>query len=176
MTLVDDDLLTEVEKKLKAKFERSDVRGLPSNSTAVAPSPRVNSLLLNDEERSKMPITADKFVVRENPLKVAWEREVRKFGRQLNMETGHRISASMIYEWATGVSVKEYIELEGKSPIDLRVINIFLRHYFGASYTTYIAGHKVPNCYRVKPGHRMKRRVPLMMTLRAEFYAGTLAV
>ena len=177
MTSTDSDLLSEIEKTLKEKYEKKETgHRLPSNAAAAAGSDRVVSLLLPDNERPKMPLTKDKYVVRENPHKVAWEREVRKFCRNLTLTNEHRISASMIYEWATGIKVADYIASEGAAPPDLRTINWCLRFYFGKPYSTYIAGRKVPNCYKVKVGYRMKRHVPQTMTLKVEYYDGVLEV
>ena len=49
-----------------------------------------------------MPFTKDKFLVRENPQLVAWERETRKFLRQLSPEHGHRVAAVMVYDRPDG--------------------------------------------------------------------------
>lgn len=131
-----------------------------------------------------MPFTKDKYLVRENPHKVAWEREARKFLRNLSPTHGHRVAAVMIYEWATGISVKEATELaakkreageEAKGPQgDLRMLNEILRHYFGKPYMTYIMGRKVPNAFRVPPGWYIRRHKPMTLTLYAEYAEGTL--
>jgi hypothetical protein len=39
---------------------------------------------------------------------------------------------------------------------------------------TYIAGRKVPNAYRVKPGYYIRRHRPMTLTLWAEYMEGTL--
>ena len=57
---------------------------------------------------------------------------------------------------------------------DLRKINQVLRFYFDKPYTTYIAGRKVTNAYRVRPGYYIKRHRPCTLTLWAEYTAGTL--
>ena len=120
-----------------------------------------------------MPFTKDKFLVRENPEIVQWEREVRKFLRRLSPEHGHRVSAVMVYEWATGISVSDLVA-EGGSTTDLKRINKVLRFYFGKSYMTYICGRKVPNAFRVRPGYYITRHRPMTLTLYAEYCEGTL--
>lgn len=120
-----------------------------------------------------MPFTKDKYIVKENEDLVMWEREVRKFLRRLSPSHGHRVSAAMIYEWATGVLVSDLIA-EGGSTTDLKRINRILRFYFDKPYMTYIMGRKVPNAYRVKPGFLITRRRPMTLTLYAEYAEGVL--
>ena len=120
-----------------------------------------------------MPFTKDKYLVRENPELVQWERETRKFLRRLSPEHGHRVSAAMVYEWATGIKVVDLMEAGG-STADLRKINKVLRYYFEKSYTTYICGKKVPNAYRVRPGYYITKHRPMTLTLYAEYSEGTL--
>lgn len=177
-------LLSAAEEELKKRFnkEEADRRRLPSDAADAAPSDRIDSLVLPDEMRAKMPFTKDKYLIRENPHLVQWEREVRKFLRKLSPEHGHRVSAVMIYEWATGVLVKD---IQAASPermppgkqnwrSDLRKINKVLEYYFGKPYMTYIAGRKVPKAYRVKPGYFIRRHRPMTLTLYAEYVEGTL--
>lgn len=121
-----------------------------------------------------MPFTKDKYLVRENPHLVQWEREVRKFLRLLSPEHEHRVAAVMIYEWATGIKVAELMEQGGSAQSDLRKINQVLRFYFGDSYMTYICGRKVPKAYRVKPGYYITRHRPMTLTLYAEYAEGVL--
>lgn len=121
-----------------------------------------------------MPLTKDKYLVRENPHLVGWEREVRKFLRNLTPEHGHRVAAVMIYEWATGIMVKELMEEGGSAQSDLRKINQVLRYYFGKPYMTYIAGRKVPTAFRIKPGWYVRRHRPMTLTLWSEYTEGTL--
>ena len=152
------DALSEVERLLKERFnpETSATRALPSDATARE-SARLDQLILAREDRGRMPLTKDKYLVKENPQLVQWEREVRKFLRNLSPMHGHRVSAVMIYEWATGISVRELMAEGGNANPDLRKINKILRFYYGKPYMTYIAGRKVPNAYRVKPGYYIKR-------------------
>lgn len=168
-------LLSEVEAVLKKKFDKgSRKQQVPSTALAAAGSARINQLVLPDNERAKMPYTKDKYLVRENPHLVQWEREVRKFQRNMSPRHGHRIAAVMVYEWATGISVAELMEQGGSANSDLRKINQILRFYFGKPYMTYIMGRKIPKAYRVKPNYYIKRHRPMTLTLYAEYSAGTL--
>ena len=107
-------LLSETEEVLKARFDREEAskRRVPSTARDAASSDRVDQLVLPDEMRAKMPFTKDKYLVKENPQLVAWEREVRKFLRQLSPQHGHRVAAVMVYEWATGLNLQEVMEEE----------------------------------------------------------------
>jgi hypothetical protein len=176
-------LLSATERELKKRFkkEEADKRRLPSTAADAPSSERVDSLVLPDEMRAKMPFTKDKFLIRENPHLVQWERETRKFLRNLSPEHGHRVSAAMIYEWATGIRVAD--AMKDKTPLapgkqnyrsDLRKINRILEFYFGKPYMTWIMGRKVPKAYRVKPGYYIRRHRPQTLTLYAEYVEGTL--
>lgn len=176
--------LNDAERELKRRFSREEVdkRRVPSDAAAAASSERVDELILSDEMRGRMPLTKDKYLVRENPHLVAWEREVRKFLRNLTPDHGHRVSAIMIYEWATGMSVLELSKLtKAMSPergqtwrSDLRKINRILQWYFGKPYMTYICGKKVPRTYRVRPGYYIRRHRPMTLTLWFEYSEGSL--
>lgn len=175
--------LSELEEELRKNFSREEAnrKRVPSTARDAQTSERIDSLVLPDEMRARLPLTKDKYLVRENPQTVAWEREVRKFLRKLSPRHSHRVSASMVYEWATGIRIKELMEAEQKGEpgrpswrSDLRKINECLRFYFGKSYSTYIAGRKVPNCYRVREGYFIKRHRPMTLTLWAEYSEGTL--
>lgn len=169
-------LLSEVEQVLRGRFNKEEAskQRVPSTARAAASSDRVDQLVLPDEMRAKMPFTKDKYLVRENPQLVQWERETRKFLRQLTPRHGHRVSAVMIYEWATGIRVADLMKEGGSAQADLRKINQALRFYFGKPYMTYIMGRKVTNAYRVKPGYYIKRHRPMTLTLYAEYAEGTL--
>ena len=167
--------LTEAEIKAGEQEDKGS-RRLPSDAEPAPESDRLNELFAPIEERPRMPLTKDRYVVRDNPHKVAWERQVRMFLRllPLDAERGHRVSATMIYEWATNRLVKDVIAAGGSPSPDLRKINEILRFYFGKSYTTWILGRKVPNAYRVPPGWRVKRHRPMTLTLWNEYTEGTL--
>lgn len=175
--------LSAMEAALKERFNRgeTDIRRIPSTASDVTPSERVDQLVLPDEMRAKMPFTKDKYLVRENPHLVQWEREVRKFLRNLSPDHGHRVSAVMIYEWATGIRIVDLMKAGEKARpghqswrSDLRKINKCLEFYFGKPYMTWIAGRKVPKAYRVKPGTYITRRRPMTITLYAEYAEGVL--
>lgn len=133
-----------------------------------------------------MPLTKSKFIARDNPQLVQWEREVRRFLRRLSPEHEHRVAAVMIYEWTTGISLSELMELEAEARergeklettwrADTRMISKVLRHYFGdKTYMTWIAGRKVPRCFKVRSGYYIRRHRPLTLTLWAEYGEGVL--
>lgn len=169
-------LLSEVEEVLKNRFEKgSRSSGLPSTAAPASGSDRVDQLTLPDELRGKMPFTKDKYLVKENPQLVQWERETRKFLRQLSPSHSHRVAAVMIYEWATGIKIAELMAEGGSANADLRKITKCLKYYFGdKTYMTYIAGRKVPRCFRIKEGYYIKRHRPMTLTLYSEYCEGTL--
>jgi hypothetical protein len=168
--------LNEVEEYLKARFDKNRSKPrVPSNSLAApGASSRLDSLILKDEERGRLPETKDKYLVRENPHLVAWEREVRKFLRKLNPDHGHRVAGAMIFEWATGLSLKDLHDRKAMPHADLRKINKILEFYFGKPYMTYILGRKVPKAYRVPPGWYVSRHRPMTLTLFHEYSTKTL--
>jgi hypothetical protein len=169
------ELLSETEQLLKKRFNKdSRAQQVPSTALAAKSSERIDQLVLPDSERAKMPFTKDKYLVKENPHLVQWERETRKFLRQLSPRHGHRVAAVMIYEWATGINIAELMAAGGSANPDLRKINQILRFYFGKPYATYIMGRKIPKAYRVRPGYYIRRHRPLTLTLYAEYAAGTL--
>lgn len=179
-------LLSAAEEELKKRFnkEEADKRRLPSTAAASLPSPRIDQLVLPDEMRAKMPFTKDKFLIRENPHLVQWEREVRKFERKLSPEHGHRLTAVMIYEWATGIRIVDIMKAESERVEpghphttwrgDLRKINKVCEFYFGKPYMTWIMGRKVQKAYRVRPGYYIKYHRPMTLTLYAEYAEGVL--
>lgn len=168
-------LLTETERVLQKRFDKdSNAQRVPSTALAAKSADRLDQLVLPDNERAKMPFTKDKYIVRENPHLVQWEREVRKFQRNMSPRHGHRIAAVMIYEWATGISVAELMAEGGSANADLRKINQCLQFYFGKPYMTYIMGRKIPKAYRVPAGYYIRRHRPMTLTLYAEYVAGTL--
>ena len=147
---------------------------LPSDAATVPQPERFDTLFLPNSEKPKMPLTKDRYVVKDNPHLVAWERQVRMFLRGLPLTSEHRVSATMIYEWATGKKVVDQIAAGVATSPDLRKINQVMRHHFGKGYQTWIAGRKIPNCYRIPQGWRVKRHRPLTLTLWNEYTEGTL--
>jgi spore cortex formation protein SpoVR/YcgB (stage V sporulation) len=183
MSLLDKSYLTDAEEELKKRFDKAeaDRKRMPSTASASQPSGRVDQITLPDEERGRMPFTKEKFLVKENPHLVDWEREVRKFLRNLSPEHEHRVTAVMIFEWATGLEVKVLTEttteFESGKPnwrSDLRKLNAILSFYFGKPYTTWIMGRKVGKAYKVKKGYYITRHRPKTLTLYAEYAEGVL--
>jgi hypothetical protein len=166
----------EIERFLQSRFDK-DARPRTSGDSRAAPRgvrSALDQLILSDEERAKLPETKDKFLVRENPHLIQWEREVRKFLRKLNPNHGHRVSAAMVYEWATGINIAELYKAGGTAGAHLRSINRILVYYFGKPYMTYILGRKVPKAYRVPPGWYVTRHRPMTLTLFHEWSSKTL--
>jgi hypothetical protein len=187
MSILNRSLLTDAEEELKKRFSKEEVdkKRIPSTADASLSSDRIDQLVLPDEERGRMPFTKDKFLVKENPHLVQWEREVRKFLRNLSPAHEHRITAVMVYEWATGLKVKDLMEQEPKRPADLppnaptwrtdiRKLNKILEWYFGKPYTTWIMGRKIGKAYKVKQGYYITRHRPMTLTLYAEYAEGVL--
>lgn len=177
--------LTAMEEELKKRFSKEDAdrRRLPSDIKDAPPAPRLQQLVLPDEMRARMPYTKDKYLVQENPHLVQWERECRKFLRNLSPEHGHRVAATMIYEWATGIRIADVMKDPQRTGAnnnhvtwrgDLRKINKCLVFYFGKPYMTWIMGRKIPKAYRVRPGYYITRHRPMTLTLYAEYVEGTL--
>jgi hypothetical protein len=175
-TPMNQSLLSEVEEILKKRFQKEDAdrHRVPSTARDAQASARLDQLTLPDEERGRMPFTKDKYLVKENPHLVAWERETRKFLRKLSPEHGHRVAAVMVYEWATGIRLKDLAAEGGSAAGDLRKLNMILRFYYGKPYMTYIMGRKVPRTYRVPPGWYIRRHRPMTLTLYSEWAEGTL--
>lgn len=166
----------EIERFLQGRFNKEVQPRTSGDSRAASRRTRggLDSLILSDEERAKLPETKDKYLVRENPNLVQWERETRKFLRKLNPAHGHRVSAAMVYEWATGINISELYARGGSATSHLRNINKVLGHYFGKPYMTYILGRKVPKAYRVPPGWYVTRHRPMTLSLFHEWSTKTL--
>jgi hypothetical protein len=93
----------------------------------------------------------------------------------------------MIFEWVTGVTIKEIQEAEGvdlaewrggaangSANMHLRHINAILAEYFGKPRKTTIMGRHVGKAYDVPRGFRTERRKPLCLTLWPEWDEGQL--
>src|SRR5690606_8179880 len=99
----------------------------------------------------------------------------RKFLRYLSPNHEHRVSAVGIYEWATGLQIKDLMQLEREGMkaergvatwrSDLRKLNKILEFYFGKPYMTWIAGRKVAKAYKVRKGYYIYRHRPMTLTL-----------
>jgi len=168
--------LSEVEALLKKRFnkEEADKKRVQSTAAPATGSTRLDQLVLPDAARPKMPLTKGKYLVRDNPQEVQWERETRKFLVRLSTVHEHRVSAIMVYEWATGINVQGLYLEGGNANSDLRKINKILKFYFGVPFSTYIVGRKVPRAYNVRGGYFITRHRPMTLTLWAEYGEGVL--
>ena len=185
--------VSELEKELQSRFDASKMQRFTSTAQAAAKNEYVGDLVLPEEERGLMPYTKSDLVISENPLRVAWEREVRKFISKLTTHTSHRVTAAMVYEWATGIKIAELLAADaageeltetpegtnarteaGKLNVHLRHINWVLGQYFGKSYKTKIMGREVGRAYTVRQEFRVKHKKPANLTLWPEWSEGTL--
>jgi len=182
-----------LEQDLQSRFDPTHLQRFSSNAKKVTESEYVQELVLPEEERGIMPYTKSDFIISENPLRVEWEKEVRKFLRNLSTHTSHRITAVMVYEWATGIKVTDLLEADkageliteeapgirtqtnaGRLNVHLRHINWVLKEYFGKSYKTKIMGREVGRAYTVRQEFRVKLKKPANMTLWPDWAEGTL--
>lgn len=180
--------MSDLEKQLQDQFNPENIKRFTSTAKEPESSEYVKELVLPEESRGRLPMTRDSFLINENPALVEWERETRKFLARLNTtDFSHRITAPMVYEWVTGISIKDLAEAEGADKADgrgggktgsanmhLRHINTILRAYFGKPYQTKIAGRDVGRAYRVRKSFRVKHKRPECITLWPEWESGTL--
>jgi hypothetical protein len=180
--------MAELERALAKEFDPAIL--FPSTAGEAETADLVTSLILPKSSRGRLPLTRSDFVVEENPARVEWERQVRLFIRSLRPGTryrGHKINAPMIFEWATGQTIKEIVEAEGvdkenwrggaangSANMHLRHINAILKEYFGTPKKTTILGRPVGKAYTVNKGFRVERRKPACLTLWPEYDAGVL--
>lgn len=177
---------SDIEKMLQEQFPTESPR---FTSTAEEPkrSEQVQQLVRPRELRGRVPLTLESFVVNENPARVEWERHVREFLGQLTENQAHRVTAPMIFEWTTGISIKELAKAEGVDPsawrggaasgsanMHLRHINWVLKEYFGDPHKTTIAGRAVGKAYAVRKYFRVRLKPPANLTLKPDFEEGTL--
>ena len=178
---------SDIERELQSRFNPENSQRFSSTAQDAASAEYVEQLVLPEDSRGRMPFTRDAFVISENPARVEWEREVRKFLSKLNADFGHRVTAPMIYEWTTGINIRELAEAEGVDPENwhgggwngsanthLRHINYILKEYFGKSYKTTILGRPVGKAYTVRPSFSVRRKKPVCLTLWPEWDEGTL--
>lgn len=111
----------------RSEIERMLAEHFPSESsrfTSTAEEPQsseyVKELARPVELRGRVPLTLESFVISENPARVEWERQVRIFLGQLSQEKAHRVTAPMIYEWTTGISIRELAARERAEEIARR--------------------------------------------------------
>ena len=168
--------LTDIEQQLKDSFSTGKrVSSSAGSDARTAPRPaRLDQLLLPQEERGPLPLTKEKYLVRESQELVQWEREIRVFLRKLSPQHEHRVSAVMIYEWVTGTTVADVMAAGGSAKRDLTMLNKILKEYFGNPYMTYINSKKVPKAYKVPGGYYITRHRPKTLTLWVEYSEGTL--
>lgn len=179
--------MSDLEREIQERFNPNYSRKFSSTAREASESKYVQDLVLPENSRGRLPLTREDFVVEENPARVEWERQVRKFLARLNPEFGHRITGPMIYEWATGISIKELQEAEGATERDprgggqlgsanahLRHINAILRDYFGTPKKTSIMGRSIGRAYTVRPWFRVKNKKPMCLTLWPEWQERTL--
>ncbi|QOC56145.1 hypothetical protein SEA_ZHENGYI_1 [Microbacterium phage Zhengyi] len=177
---------SEIERMLQEQFPTESTR---FTSTAEEPerSEYVQELARPLDQRGRLPLTLESFVVSENPARVEWERHVREFLGQLSQDSAHRVTAPMIFEWVTGISIKELAKAEGVDPsawrggaasgsanMHLRHINWVLKEYFGQPHKTTIAGRSVGRAYAVRKYFKIKLKKPANLTLIPDWEAGTL--
>jgi len=177
----------DIHKQLQEQFNPENLSRFTSTATAADRAEDVERLMLPEEQRGRIPLTRSDYVLREDPRRVEWEREVRKFLAKLNGDFGHKVTAPMIYEWATGVKLSDLTRAEGVDPnnwrggarwgsanVHLRHINWVLKEYFGDPYKTTILGRHVGRAYTVRPAFKVAKKKPANLTLLPEWNEGTL--
>lgn len=181
------DEASEIERRIQEQFDPKHMKRFTSTASDITRSEYVLDLALPVEARGVLPLTRESLIVEENPARVEWERFIRQFLRKLNSDFGHRVTAPMIYEWTTGISIKKLAASEGAADKDarggaqngsanmhLRHINAILKEYFGTPYKTRIAGREVGKAYKVRPAFRVDRKRPVSITLLPDWSNGTL--
>jgi hypothetical protein len=174
------DVMQGLDKQVVDRFTRKDrdiVPRLPSTAGQPERVSRSSALIVPLEKRGKMPLTKEKFLVKENPELVLWERETRNFLVNLSLANKHRIAAVMVYEWATNTRIADVVAGGGTASPQLRLINRVLRHYFmkyGKPYATYICGRQVKQAFKVPANYYITRHAPMTMELYAEYLEGSL--
>ena len=186
--------VSDLERELQQQFDPAKLQRFSSTAQKAAASDYVGQLVLPEEARGGMPYTKEEFIVSENPLRVDWEKQVRKFLQKLSTHTSHRVTAPMIYEWATGIKIADLMAADernevlteeaagvraqtnaGRLNVHLRHINWVLREYFGKPYKTKIMGREVGRAYTVRQEFRVKLKKPANLTLWPEWSEGTLS-
>ena len=174
-------------KQLQEQFNPDNLTRFTSNTSKAAKAEDVEVLMLPEEQRGRVPFTRADFVIKEDPRRVEWEREVRKFLARLNSDFSHKVTSPMIYEWATGVSLAELAAAEGVDPevwrggarwgsanVHLRHITWVLKEYISTPYKTTIMGRHVGRAYTVRPAFKVGKKKPANLTLLADWQEGTL--
>lgn len=129
--------------------------------------------ILPESERL-MPIARDRILVKEDQDIVAWERLLRQFLHRLATGRAHRTSAVLVWEWATGLDVREEWKKKnsGVYARDLRILNTLLRAYFGDSRISFIDGRKFNKVYDVSASFYLDRKAPHCLSLYLEWKQG----
>ena len=180
--------ISDIERALQARHNPSNVKQFTSTSSDMEQSEYLKDLALPVEQRGRVPLTQERYIMHENPMRVEWERQTRLFLKQLNTRNhGHRVTAPMVFEWTTGISIAELAAAEGadqkeyhgggqngSANVHLRHINWVLKEYFGTPYKTKIAGREVGRAYRVKQHFRVTDYKPVCLTLWPEWENRTL--
>lgn len=123
-----------------------------------------------------MPSLREQVLVKEDGATIAWERAIRAFLSNLPTQKTHRLSAPLVWEYATGMSVQDEWAKgnAGAYASDMRYINKILKAYFGKSRTTFINGRKFNRVYDVKRHFIVARKAPVSLTLYLEWKRGLL--
>lgn len=140
------------------------------------PSERLQDLIIPESKR-KMPVERDKILVSEDADLVEWERVLRQFLYKLSSTRENRIAAPLIWEWATGLSIKAIANDPEQNKVyagDLRKLNRLLRAYFGEPYSTFINNRKFNRAYKVKKNFLVYRKAPHTLSLYLEWRDGAL--
>lgn len=130
------------------------------------PSERLADLIKPPTERS-IPDTREYTLINEDEELLQWERLTRSFLYALPSTREHRITAHMVWSWATGIETPPKNNTDYRR--DLRRIRKVLREYFGKSYQSTIRGVKAKEVWKVRAGFLVYRKAPITMTLYLEW-------
>lgn len=133
------------------------------------PSQRLQDLIQPPEKRS-LPDTREYTLINEDEELLQWERLTRQFLYSLPSTRDHRVTAQMIWDYAT--TNAEYDPQDPDFRRDLRKIRKVMRGYFGKSYQSTIRGVKSKEVWRVRRGFLVYRKAPITMSLYLEWKKG----
>lgn len=124
----------------------------------------------------KMPEQKKNFIVDEDERLLYWDRQVRAYvAKYYDPKHQLRLIARNVFEFA-GHSFENKPGSHGAHNQEFKRINRILRHYFGASYVSFLQGHKQHNTYKIPPGFYIRRAEPLALTLYIEWLNGTIEI
>lgn len=180
--------ISDIERELQNRHNPNLPGQFTSTTEALQRPDYIQELAVPLEVRGRLPLTQERYVIQENPALVEWERYTRQFLRKLNTRNfSHRVTAPMIFEWVTNISIADLAKAEGVDKNDargggqlgsanthLRHINKILREYFGKPYKTTIANRPVGRAYKVYQYFQVQHKKPVCLTLWPEWDAGTL--